>query len=123
MLTVESKTAPASLDTARHAVNVASDKLAADIVMLDLRGVASFTDFFVVLTVESPRQMDSLAQEIESEVEELGASLHHREGTPHSGWMLLDFSDVIVHLFRPESREFYDIEDAWSEATEAVRIQ
>ena len=112
-----------SLDTARHAVNVASDKQASDIVMLDLRGVASFTDFFVVLTVESPRQMDSLAQDIEAEVEELGARLHHREGTPHSGWVLLDFSDVIVHLFRPESREFYNIEDAWSEATETVRIQ
>lgn len=123
MRTVEPKTAPASLETARHAVNVASDKLASDIVLLDLRGVASFTDFFVVVTVESPRQMDSLAQEIESEVEQLGASLHHREGIPHSGWVLLDFSDVIVHLFRPESREFYNIEDAWSEAPETVRIQ
>ena len=120
---METKSIPRSADTARHAVDVASDKLASDIVMLDLRGVADFTDFFVVLTVESSRQMDSVAQDIESAVEDLGARLHHREGTPHSGWVLLDFSDVIVHLFRPDSREFYDIEDAWSEATEIVRIQ
>ena len=68
----------------------------------------------MVLTVESPRQMDSLAQDIESAVEDLGARLHHREGTPHSGWVLLDFSDVIVHLFRPEVRDFYNLEKMWT---------
>jgi len=120
---VETKSIPRSADTARQAVDVASDKLASDIVMLDLRGVAGFTDFFVVLTVESSRQMDSLAQDIEAAVEDLGVRLHHREGTAHSGWVLLDFSDVIVHLLRPESREFYNIEDVWSEGTETVRIQ
>ena len=102
---------------------MASDKQASDIVMLDLRGVSDFADYFVIATAESARQMDSLALDIESALKAAGARLHHREGTAHSGWVLLDFSDVIVHLFRPESRDFYHIEGAWSEGIETVRIQ
>ena len=110
-------------DYARLAVDVASDKLASDIVMLDLRGVCDFADYFVILTAESARQIDSLAGDIESGMEAQGADLYHREGTAQAGWMLLDFSDVIVHIFRPEEREFYNLEGAWSRGVEAVRIQ
>ena len=91
--------------------------------MLDLRDVSDFTDYFVVATVESPRQMNSLVEDIESAVKGVGGKLHHREGTPQGGWLLLDFSDVIVHLFKPESRDFYRIEEAWPGAVETVRIQ
>ena len=114
--------APA-VETAHHVVGAASDKQAADIVMLDLRGVADFADFFVIMTAESPRQIDALAVDIESALEQEGVRLHHREGATKSGWVLLDFSDVIVHIFLPESRDFYKIEEAWSSATETVRIQ
>ena len=105
------------------AVDVASDKQGADIVMLDLREVCDFTDYFVILTAESPRQMSSIAEDIEGALERTGATLHHREGVPQSGWVLLDFSDVIIHMFGPEEREFYRIEDVWSRAPEVVRIQ
>ena len=108
---------------ARAAVDAASDKQAADVVMLDLRGVSDFTDYFVVLTTESARQMESVAEEVQGALKRAGATLHHREGTPGSGWMLLDFGDVIAHLFTPEKREFYLLEEAWSQATETVRIQ
>ena len=111
------------VEYAHLAVEVASDKQAVDIVMLDIHEISDFTDFFVIMTAESTRQMRSLASDLEDALEEAGAVLHHREGTHLSGWMLLDFADIIVHLFGPEERDFYQIERAWSEAVEVVRIQ
>ena len=108
---------------AHLAVDVASEKQASDIVMLDIRGVSDFADYFVNMTAESSRQLQSLVEEIANALERRGATLHHREGTPRSGWLLLDFGDVIVHLFGPEEREFYYIEGAWPKAVEVVRIQ
>ena len=108
---------------ARLAVDVASEKQASDIVMLDIREISDFADYFVNLTVESTRQMQALVEEIERALEDTGAQLHHHEGTPQSGWMLLDFGDVIVHLFGLEEREFYYIEGAWPKAVEVVRLQ
>jgi ribosome-associated protein len=111
------------VECARMVVDVASEKLASDIVMLDLKGVSDFTDYFVILTADSSRQMRSVAGDIEESLTEAGARLHHTEGTHNSGWMLMDFGDVIVHVMGPEERDFYRIEGAWSEAQEVVRIQ
>ena len=111
------------MDTARLVVSVASDKLASDIVMLDLRGISDFTDFFVIMTAESPRQTAALAEDLENALKFVGIQKHHSEGTPAGGWMLLDFGDVIVHLFTPEKREFYLLEEAWDQATKTIRIQ
>ena len=110
-------------DCARLVVDVASDKQASDIVMLGIREAADFADYFVILTGESARQMETVPEEIESALKQIGSSRHHREGTPGSGWILLDFGDVIVHLFGPEKREFYGIEHVWSSSLEIVRIQ
>ena len=107
---------------ARVAVDVASEKQASDVVMLDIRGVCNFADYFVILTAESSRQMESLAEEIETALRRSGATLHHREGTHHTPWTLLDFGDVIVHLFGPDAREFYQIEGVWSQGVEVVRL-
>ena len=112
-----------SAECARLAVDLASEKLASDIVLLDLRGVSDFADYFVILTTESTRQMNSLADDLEQALKGMGAGLHHREGTSHGGWVLLDFSDIIVHMFGPEERDFYRLEGAWPDAVEIVRIQ
>ena len=112
-----------SAEYARLAVDVASDKLAADIVMLDIRGVCSFADYFVVMSADSGRQVSALTEDLEAALKAEGAGLHHREGSSGSGWVLLDFSDVIVHILRPEERDFYKIEEAWSNAVEVVRVQ
>ena len=117
------KVAVQPAEYARVAVDVASEGQASDIVLLDLAGFSDFADYFVILTTESARQMRAVADDIESALEQAGAMLHHREGTHQTGWMLLDYVDVIVHLFGPEEREFYRIEDAWSQAAEVVRIQ
>ena len=123
MPTVVAKTILQPVEFARQAVDIASDKQASDIVMLDLRGVCDFADYFVILSAESDRQLESLAVEIEKPLGAEGATLHHREGNAQGGWILLDFGNVIVHLFRPKEREFYQIEGAWSRGIEAGRIQ
>ena len=120
---MEAKTILQPGDYARMAVDVASEKQASDIAMLDIRGVSDFADYFVIVTAESTRQIDALASDIEEALKAEGKPLYHREGTAQGGWVLLDFSDVIVHFFRPEEREYYHIEGAWSRGIEAVRIQ
>ena len=117
------KTAPQPVNFARLAVDVASENQASDIAMLDIRAVSDFADYFVIMTADSGRQIDALVRDIEEALEAEGRRLHHREGSADSGWVLLDFSDVIVHLFQPDAREFYQIEGAWSQGIETVRIQ
>ena len=104
-------------------MDVADDMQATDIVLLDIREVSSFADFFVIMSAGSRRQMDALAQDMQSELKETGASLHHREGGLESGWLLLDFGDVIVHVFAPEERAHYRLEEFWSKGKQMVRIQ
>lgn len=111
------------VEHARLAVDLASDKQASDIVMLDIQGLSDFADYFVILTAESTRQIESLREDMEMALKDVGATKHHREGTAQSGWVLLDYGDLIIHLFGPEERDFYHIEGAWSEAREVVRIQ
>ena len=112
-----------TIEQARKAVDVASEKQATDILLLDIRKVSTFADFFVILSAESRRQMDALSEDMEGELKRSGAALHHREGSTASGWLLLDFGDVIVHLFAPEEREFYQLEELWAKAQQVVRIQ
>ena len=107
---------------ARLAVEVASDKLASDILLLDIREVGDFADYFVLMTADSRRQLRSLSESVEDALEQGGGKRHHREGTPESGWMVLDFGDVVIHIFGPEERTFYDLDAMWSEGTEVVRI-
>jgi ribosome-associated protein len=97
---------------------------AEDILLLDIRNAASFADYFVIGTANSDRQLGAILDEIdkritkESKVQAIG-----REGEPASGWVLLDYGDVIVHLFGSEERAFYDLEALWHEGVPVVRIQ
>ena len=102
---------------------MASEKQATDILLLDIRKVSSFADFFVIMTAESKRQMDALSEDMVGTLKRAGASLHHREGSLTSGWLLLDFGDVIVHVFAPEERDFYQLEELWASGRQVVRIQ
>lgn len=101
---------------------MASDKLAEDIVMLDLRQIAPFADYFVIMSAESTRQIEALEEDVTAALEEAGVNRFHREGSSASGWVLIDFSDVIVHIFGPEEREYYGLERRWSQAPQVVRV-
>ena len=111
-----------SADVAQLLVEVASDKLAEDIVMLDLRQIASFADYFVIMSAESSRQIQALEEDLTQALKDAQVRRFHREGTPTSGWVLLDFSDVIAHIFGPAEREFYTLERLWSAAPQVVRV-
>lgn len=111
------------MEAARRAVEVASDKQAEDIVLLDLRGICPFADYFVICNGGSERQMKTIAEEIDAALGQSSVRLYRREGTEESGWVLLDFGDLIVHIFSPGQREFYQLDRLWSQATALVRMQ
>jgi ribosome-associated protein len=110
-------------DIARRVVELAEDKKAADIVLLDLTGLTTLADAFVICSGGSERQLDAIADGI---VEGLRAEKVRpigREGMAISHWVLLDFGDVVVHIFTPPEREYYSLEKHWSEARTVLRVQ
>lgn len=112
---------PAEL--ARIIVDVAADKKAADIALLDIRNLSVIADYFVICTGANPRQIGAIVSAIDDELSELRVPIRGREGGAGSGWVLLDLGDVIVHIFGPMEREFYRLERLWSEAPTVVFLQ
>lgn len=92
------------------------DKKAQDVLILDLRKVASFTDYFVICTGRSDRQVQAIAEHLERELKVLKWRPTAVEGLGVARWVLMDFGDVIVHIFQKQVREFYDLEGLWSDA-------
>jgi len=91
--------------------------------LLDTRGVCSFADYFVICSGDSDRQIEAIRDEIGHTLKKEGVLPNHYEGTVDSGWLLLDFGDVIVHIFAPVEREHYQLDKLWSQANLVVRIQ
>jgi ribosome-associated protein len=111
-------------DIARRVVDALSDRQAEDVVMLDIHQVAPFTDFFVIATAQNPRHMNALIDAFDKDLARDGIKTLHREGDANSGWLLVDLGPVIVHVFTPEDRVFYNLEGLWSRAgVPAVRFQ
>jgi ribosome-associated protein len=112
------------LELARRIVDLGSDKQASDIVLLDIRGVSLIADYFVIATAGSERQASAILKDLsERLLDEFARKPLHTEGKPDSGWVLLDYGDVIVHVFSPTQRSFYNLEQLWAAATPIVRLQ
>jgi ribosome-associated protein len=95
----------------------AADRKAIDIVQLDLRGMIGYTDFFVICTGRSDRQAKAIHDAIHEGMKKQHAKLPRRvEGLPQARWILMDYLDVVVHVFTPETREYYRLEQLWGEA-------
>ena len=113
--TTDDTTDPATL--ARLIVDYAADKKAIDIAELDLRGVLGYTDFFVVCSGNTDRQTKAIHDGIQQGLKKEHGLLPRRvEGLGEARWILMDYLDVIVHVFTPEAREFYRLEQLWGEA-------
>jgi len=112
-----------ALDLARRIVELAEDKKAADIVLLDLTGLTTLADYFVIASGGSERQLDAIADGIISGMRDEKVHAYGREGTAASHWVLVDFGSVIVHVFTPPERDFYQLERHWSEAKTILRVQ
>jgi len=105
-------------------VNTIEERKGEDIVMLDLREISPIADYFVIATSDNERMLSALIRSIDkvmSETYQLDA--RHVEGSPESGWVLLDYNWVIIHLFSRSQRDFYRLELLWSDAPVVLRIQ
>jgi ribosome-associated protein len=112
-----------ALELARRIVELAEDKKAADIVLLDLTGLTTLADYFVIASGGSERQLDAIADGVISGMRDEKVHAYGREGTAASHWVLVDFGSVIVHVFTPPERDFYQLERHWSEAKTILRVQ
>jgi len=97
-------------------VKLAWDKKGKNIVVMDLRKLMSVTDYFVLVSGESDIHVKALANHIEKELKSKNVKLWHKEGYQQLKWVLMDYVDIIVHIFRPDVREFYGLEKLWADA-------
>lgn len=104
-------------------VTILEDKLGEDILLLDLRGFADFTDYFILVTGTSERMLQSLADSVAEKIKlETGLNAIS-EGKPDSGWIVLDYGYIVVHVLSTEKRDYYDLEELWSKAKTVLRLQ
>jgi ribosome-associated protein len=113
---------PMILAMAHRIVELASDKKASDIVLLDVRGQTTMTDYFVICSGASDRQLAAIAAGIEEGLEVDGEEALSREGDASSHWLLVDYGGVIVHVMSKPERDFYQLEKLWSEASLLLHI-
>ena len=104
------------------ACRAASDRKALDIAVLDLREISSITDLFLVCSGQNPRQMRAIAEEIDNRLSERGVEPLSREGTGEGSWLLLDYDDLVIHIFSEDARLFYDLERLWTQAPRLTRL-
>ncbi len=105
-----------SREAAIAAARAAADKQATDIVILDVHELIVITDYFVICSASTKRQVKTVIEEIERSIRELGEKPIRREGEEDGGWWLLDYFDVVVHVFGDEERAYYDLERLWRDA-------
>jgi ribosome-associated protein len=117
----EKDTDPAlnSLEQARRIAALAQEKLAEDVVILDMRPVCSFTDYFVIASGRNARQTASIWDEVHGRMKKDHALIpRSADGTQEGTWILADYLDVVLHVFTPEAREFYKLEELWGDVPE-----
>ena len=98
------------------ALQAASDKKALDLVVLDLREIATFTDYFVITSGNNERQVQAISDEVFERLKKSGTAAARVEGYKRAEWILLDYGDFIVHVFADKARKFYDLERLWRES-------
>jgi ribosome-associated protein len=108
---------------ARDLVDAITDKKGSDVVLLDVQSVSVLADHFIICSGDTERQVKAIADEIVQRAQEEGFKPQHIEGSPNSGWVVLDYGTLIVHVFLPSQRDYYGLEELWSDAALVVRIQ
>ena len=112
-----------SLELARLITDLIVDKKGEDIVLLDIRDISILADYFLLASTSSERQARAILEDIKTKTkQEHGVRPLHIEGDPANGWVLLDYTDVVVHLFSHEMRDYYDLEGLWKDARVVMRM-
>lgn len=109
-------TSPPPAELAQRAAALCLDMKANDIVILNLRGLTDMTDYFVIASGTSDTHVRSIAQHVAEEMKHMGSAPYHVEGLPQGRWVLVDMVDVVVHVFHPALRTFYQLERLWGDA-------
>ncbi len=115
--------ADSGLDLAHAIVDILEDRQASDIILMDLRAVSLLADYFVLANADSRRQMQALLDTTTETLQKQRIRPLRVEGKPDSGWIILDYGNVVVHLFDPEARAFYKLEQLWKNAPVVLRMQ
>jgi ribosome-associated protein len=118
-----SKPEEEALALARRIVDLASDKKASDIVLLEIGGLTTLADYFVIASGQSERQLGAIADGISEALRDEGIKPIGREGSSNAHWLLIDYGSVIVHVMAPPERDFYQLERLWAEAPLLLRLQ
>lgn len=108
---------------ARDIVDALEDKKGEDIVLMDIKEIASFTDYFVIGTGTSDRMLDALANTAIDEVRKKHKRKGKKQGNSRDGWVVVDFGDVVLHVLSPDQREYYQIEELWEEGKILLRVK
>ena len=103
-------------ETVEIAYKALDDKFGQDIVVLDISNVSVMSDYFVIATGRNPSQIKAMADEVIERLRKAGKRVRHTEGYSTAQWVLLDFNDIIIHIFDEDNRDFYNIERVWSDA-------
>jgi ribosome-associated protein len=112
-----------SLELARHIVNIITDQKGENVLLLDIRDISILADYFVIAGTTSDRQAKAILDDIRDRVKQnTDARLLHIEGEASTGWVLMDYGDVVVHLFSEEMRNYYDLEGLWQKGRVVVRM-
>jgi ribosome-associated protein len=104
-------------------VNVLEDKKGEQILLLDIHEIATFTDYFIICNGSSDRMLNALADALAENAHQQFQMNVKREGNPDDGWVLVDLGDVVVHLFSPDQRDYYQLENLWSKGKVLLRLQ
>ena len=104
-------------------MNALEDKKGEDIVLLDLKELDIFTDYFVLCTGTSDRMLNALADGVLEDVNKKHKRKGRKEGLARDGWLVVDYGEIVVHLFSPDQRDYYSLEDLWGEGKVLLRLQ
>lgn len=104
-------------------MNALEDKKGEDIVLLDLKELEIFTDYFVLCTGTSDRMLNALADSVVEDVNKKHRRKGRKEGLARDGWMIVDYGEIVVHLFSPDQRDYYSLEDLWGKGKVLLRLQ
>ena len=113
----------APLDIARTIINKLEDMKGENILLMDIQNISSFADFFIICSGTSDRMLTGLAQSVRESAKESYSIIAAIEGQPIDGWLVVDLGDVVVHLFSPEQREYYNLEELWEHGKVLLRLQ
>ncbi len=108
------------LQLAEAARKILDDKKGQEITLVDVRGSSTVTDYMLVVSGLSTPHLKALFNELQSELKKLGASCYRRSGDAEGGWMVLDYVDLVIHIFLPETRAFYGLEELWTARPEEI---